>query len=141
MHGLLLTRLAAPISSWDTLQEIARDSTAHSKDISDSEMVNLMNRFEERRVQWVAASNTIEARARKSCAIPKATGWAELEADDFELPPTTIADSDSDSDSDDDDSCEVRGNACPRCADRWVLCRCHQRLSSGNVTARLFPST
>ena len=79
MHALLLLRLAAPISSWDTLREIARDSTAHSKDISDSEMANLMNRFEERRVQWVAASSTIEARARKSCAIPKATGWAELD--------------------------------------------------------------
>jgi len=141
MHALLLLRLAAPISSWDTLREITNDSVAHQKSISDSEMQNLMNRFEERRLQWVAASNTIEARARKSCVIPQATGWAELEADDFELPPTTIADSDSDSDSDDEESCEVRGNACPRCADRWVLCRCHQRLSSGNVTARLFPST
>ena len=61
-------------------------------------------------MQWVAASNTIEARVRKSCAIPQATGWAELEADDFELPLTSIAESDSDSDSD-DESCEVRGNA------------------------------
>jgi hypothetical protein len=92
MHGLLLLRLAAPISSWDTLREIANDSVAHQKSISDPEMLNLMNRFEERRLQWVAASNTIEARARKSCVIPQATGWAELDADDFELPLTTIAD-------------------------------------------------
>ena len=89
MHALLLLRLAAPISSWDTLREIANDSVAHQKSISDPEMLNLMNRFEERRLQWVAASNTIEARARKSCVIPQATGWAELEADDFELPLTT----------------------------------------------------
>ena len=86
MHGLLLLRLAAPISSWDTLREIANDSVAQKKGISESEMANLMNRFEERRVQWVAACNTLEARIRKSCAIPKATGWAELEADDFDLP-------------------------------------------------------
>jgi hypothetical protein len=135
MHGLILTRLAAPISSWDTLQEIARDSTAHSKDISDSEVANLMNRFEERRVQWVATSNTIEARARKSCAIPKATGWAELEADDFDLPMTSIDSDDSDSDSDDDDSCEVRIHIPLTVSDRWVLCRCRQILSSGNVSS------
>ena len=49
-----------------------------------------MNRFEERRVQWVAACNTMEARIRKSCAISKATGWAELEADDFDMPLTSI---------------------------------------------------
>ena len=106
--------MAAPITSWDTLSEIARDSVA-KKRLSESEMTNLMDRFEERRVQWVAASNTIEARLRKSCAIPKATGWAELEADDFDLPLTSIDSDDSDSDSDDDDSCEVRGNACFRC--------------------------
>ena len=57
----LLLRLAAPITSWDTLSEIARDSVA-KKRLSDPEMTNLMDRFEERRVQWVAASNTIEAR-------------------------------------------------------------------------------
>ena len=73
MHALLLLRLAAPILSWHTLSQIARDSVARQKSISDSKMQNLMNRFEERRVQWVAAINTIEARARKSCAIPKAT--------------------------------------------------------------------
>ena len=67
--------MAAPITSWDTLSEIARDSVA-KKRLSESEMTNLMDRFEERRVQWVAASNTIEARLRKSCAIPRATGWA-----------------------------------------------------------------
>ena len=108
MHGLLLLlRLAAPISSWDTLQAIANDSVA-KKRLSDSEMTNLMDRFEERRVQWVAASNTIEARLRKSCAIPRATGWAELEADDFELRQRWRRQLDSDSDSDGEDSCEVR---------------------------------
>ena len=84
------------------------DSVAQKKSLSDSEMTNLMDRFEERRVQWVAASNTIEARLRKSCAIPRATGWAELEADDFELRQRWRRQLDSDSDSDGEDSCEVR---------------------------------
>ena len=43
--------MAAPISSVDTLMEMANDSTAHSKDISHSEMANLERRFEERRLQ------------------------------------------------------------------------------------------
>ena len=136
MHGLLLQRLAAPISSWDALQKIANDSTAHSKDISHSEMANLERRFEERRLQWVAASSTIEARLRKSCAIPRAKGWAELEAKGWaEL--EGWAELDAGSVSDDDDSCEVRFHIpLTVVSDRWVLCRCRQILSSGKVTAK-----
>ena len=138
MQRSLLLRLAAPITSWDTLSEIARDSVA-KKRLSESEMTNLMDRFEERRVQWVAASNTIEARLRKSCAIPRATGWAELEADDFELRQRWRRQLDSDSESEDEDSCEVRVHIPLTVSDRWVLCRCHQILSSGNVTGKSCP--
>ena len=125
----LLRRLAAPISSWDTLAEIARDSKVIIDDLPHAEAVNLCQRFQGRKTQWTAAANTIEARIRGSSSIPKAS-WDELESWDEYLPPLTpdndLPDPGDYSSSDDDDE---------------VTCRCFMRRSLDCRFGRILSSS